>query len=147
MTHDTTAVKRRRLSLTWRVIALSSLLLLGVAGLFTYLGHDNLTRQFQQSRDDHHARQVREIRLALSRSEESLRQLAGVVASSPGLGPALANRDREAILAALTPQWPTLQLEAGIDEILAFDSQGQQLAGRGNATPETTVHWMSGGTA
>ncbi|MCG6658477.1 EAL domain-containing protein [Halomonas campisalis] len=135
MTHDTSAAKRRRLSLTWRVIALSSLLLLGVAGLFTYLGHDNLTRQFQQSRDDHHARQIREIRLALSRSEESLRQLAGVVASSPGLGPAMVERDRDAILAALASQWPTLQLEAGIDEILTFDAQGHQLAGRGERHP------------
>ena len=46
----------QRLSLTWRVIALSSLLLLALVSLFTLLGHENLTRQFQESRHQHQDR-------------------------------------------------------------------------------------------
>jgi diguanylate cyclase (GGDEF)-like protein len=133
MTTGNTAVKRPRFSLTWRVIALSTLLLLGFTALFTYLGHQNLTRQFQQGREDHHARQAREVQFALARSEESLRQLAGIAAAAPRLGSALAAGDQQAILTALESQWPTLQLEAGIDEILTFDAHGKQLANWGKS--------------
>ena len=118
---------RHRLSLTWRVIALSSLLLVGLVVLFTWLGHDNLTRQFQESRHQHHERQQREIRLALQRSAENLRQLAGLAAASPRLGPPLAEGNAEDVEEALASQWPTLQLEAGIDEIRVVDTQGQTM--------------------
>lgn len=118
---------RHRLSLTWRVIALSSLLLVGLVALFTWLGHDNLTRQFQESRNQHHERQQREIRLALQRSAENLRQLAGLAAASPRLGPPLEAGNAIGVEAALASQWPTLQLEAGIDEILVVDARGRTL--------------------
>ncbi|MGM0692722.1 MAG: EAL domain-containing protein [Pseudomonadota bacterium] len=127
---------RHRLSLTWRVIALSSLLLVGLVALFTWLGHDNLTRQFQESRHQHHERQQREIGLALQRSAENLRQLAGLAAASPRLGPPLAAGDAEAVEEALASQWPTLQLEAGIDEIRVVDSQGQTMGRWGAGQPE-----------
>ncbi|QJQ96298.1 MULTISPECIES: EAL domain-containing protein [Halomonadaceae] len=120
--------RRHRMSLTWRVIFLSSLLLLALATLFTWLGHDTLVRQFQASRDDHTERQRREIALALSRSEESLQQLAGVTAASPNLGTALEMDQEQAIQTALASQWPTLQIEAGIEEILIFDMAGNSLA-------------------
>ncbi|MDI5983421.1 EAL domain-containing protein [Halomonas sp. M4R5S39] len=129
---------RHRLSLTWRVIALSSLLLLGLVVLFSWLGHANLTRQFQESRDEHNERQMREILLALQRSEGALQQLAALTAASPRLGPALELRHRDDILASLRPQWPTLQLEAGIDEILVFDAQGEQLADWGDGQAQDT---------
>ncbi|TDO02511.1 bifunctional diguanylate cyclase/phosphodiesterase [Halomonas ventosae] len=124
---------RRRLSLTWRVIALSSLLLVGLVALFTWLGHDNLTRQFQESRHQHHERQQREIRLALQRSAETLRQLAGLAAASPRLGAPLAVSNGDQVEEALASQWPTFQLEAGIDEILVVDAWGR-----------TMGHWGSG---
>ncbi|WP_111413507.1 bifunctional diguanylate cyclase/phosphodiesterase [Billgrantia lactosivorans] len=124
---------RSRLSLTWRVLALSSLLLLVLVGLFTWLGHANLTRQFEESRRESNRRETREIHLALQRSEASLQQIAALAAASPDLGPALANADRAELIDSLSSQWPTLQLEAGIDEILVFDAQGRQLAEWGEA--------------
>ncbi|MDX5378548.1 MAG: EAL domain-containing protein [Halomonas sp.] len=124
---------RSRMSLTWRVLALSSLLLLVLAGLFTWLGHANLTRQFEESRRESNQREAREIQLALQRSEASLLQIAALTAASPDLGPALANDERTALIGSLSSQWPTLQLEAGIDEILVFDAQGRQLAEWGEA--------------
>lgn len=123
--------KPRHLSLTWRVIALSSLLLLGLASLFTYISHFNLTSQFKESRTAHLARQEREIRLAVNRSEESLRQLASLLAASPGMGTALASNTPVLAADALNSQWPTLQLEAGIDEILVFDANGERMASWG----------------
>lgn len=128
---------RKRLSLTWRVLALNSLLLLALVVLFSWLGHANLTRQFEQSREKHFERQVREIRLALSRSDDSLRQLASLVAATQGLGKALENERSNNILDALAAQWPTLQLEGGIDEILVFDAQGVQQGSWGESQANT----------
>ncbi|CAM3342570.1 EAL domain-containing protein [Halomonas lysinitropha] len=127
---------RHRLSLTWRVIALSSLLLVGLVALFTWLGHDNLTRQFQESRNQHHERQQREIRLALQRSAENLRQLAGLAAASPRLGSPLEAGNAAEVEEALASQWPTLQLEAGIDEILVVDTRGRPMGRWGSSQQE-----------
>lgn len=145
MSRSNSQARRPRLSLTWRVLALSSLLLLVLAGLFTWLGHANLTRQFEESRKESNDREAREIQLALQRSEVSLQQIAALTAASPDLGPALAGNDQEALINSLTSQWPTLQLEAGIDEILVFDAQGRQLAdwGEGQADKERPVQdWV-----
>ncbi|MGM0982688.1 MAG: EAL domain-containing protein [Pseudomonadota bacterium] len=130
---------RHRLSLTWRVIALSSLLLVGLVALFTWVGHDNLTRQFQENRHQYHERQQREIRLALQRSVENLRQLAGLAAASPRLGSPLEAGNAEEVEEALASQWPTLQLEAGIDEILVVDAQGRTMGRWGASQHEVNL--------
>jgi diguanylate cyclase (GGDEF)-like protein len=140
------SIRTSRLSLTWRVIALSSLLLLGLVVLFSWLGHTNLTRQFESTRAEHNERQAREIRLALERSEEGLRQLAAMVASVQGLGEALQAGEPDLLVSALETQWPTLQLEAGIDEILAFNSERVQHAawGEGQVLNQRPVEeWAS----
>ena len=133
----------QRLGLTWRVIALSSLLLLALVTLFTWLGHENLTRQFQESRSQHYERQQREIRLALVRSSENLRQLAGLTAASESLGPHLQTGNTAEVEQALDSQWPALQLEAGIDEILIINTQGQVLGNWGSGNSEMQLPILS----
>lgn len=130
--------QRRPLSLTWRVIALSSLLLLVLVSLFTWLGHTTLTRQFQEGRLQQHALHHREVRLILQRSEEELRQLAGLAAASSGLGEALEADDHAAVRASLAAQWPSLQLDAGIDEIRIFDDRGEAMANWGSSPEHGT---------
>ncbi|MFG6157702.1 EAL domain-containing protein [Halomonas sp. 1390] len=145
MTLPSSLRPRHRLSLTWRVIALNSLLLVGLVVLFTWLGHKNLTRQFQDSRHEHHERQQREIRLALQRSAENLRQLAGLAAASPRLGPPLKAGNADEVEKALASQWPTLQLEAGIDEILVADTEGRTIGrwGSGQSEGNLPIHsWV-----
>ncbi|MCH4811158.1 bifunctional diguanylate cyclase/phosphodiesterase [Vreelandella neptunia] len=133
----------QRLSLTWRVIALSSLLLLALVSLFTWLGHENLTRQFQESRSQHHDRQQREIRLALARSSDNLRQLAGLTAASASLGSPLQEGNNIDVEQALDSQWPALQLEAGIDEILIINTNGQVLGSWGLGNTESQLPILS----
>ena len=118
---------RHRLSLAWRVTALSSLLLFILVALFIWFGHHHLTQQFENSRMAHHERQQREIRQAMQRSADNLRQLASLTASSSALGTALAQGDTFAIDSTLRSQWPSLQLEAGVGEVFVFDTQGRQL--------------------
>jgi diguanylate cyclase (GGDEF)-like protein len=110
---------------------LSSLLLLGLASLFTYISHSSLTRQFSDHRKTQVERQAKEIQLALSRSEESLRQFASLLAASYRLGPALISNDSTTVIHSLSSQWPTLQLESGIDEILVLNALGDRIASWG----------------
>lgn len=136
---------RYRLSLTWRVIALSSLLVLGLVLAFSWIGHANLTRQFEESRNESASRQAGEIRLAIERSAEGVRQLASLVAATQGLGTALTRRTGEALLESLGPQWPTLQLESGVEEILLFDAAGRLAAEWGTPQAENgrpVQHWV-----
>ncbi|UDM08293.1 EAL domain-containing protein [Halomonas sp. NyZ770] len=127
---------KRRSSLAWRVIAPSSLLLLVLVALFIWLGHHHLTQQLEQSRQGHHERQQREIRLAMQRSADNLRQLAGLTANAPDLGNALAQNDDEGLRTVLAAQWPSLQLEAGVDGVFVFDRQGQQRGQSGMGSPD-----------
>ncbi|WP_168012382.1 bifunctional diguanylate cyclase/phosphodiesterase [Halomonas salinarum] len=125
-----------KLGLTWRVIAMSSLLLLGLTTVFTMVGRDNLLRQFDESRNIQLQRQAREIRQALSQSTDSLRQLAALNASfTPELGKALKQADQAVITDAFRHKWPTMQLEAGIDEFQVLDNTGRPLAQWGTSQP------------
>ncbi|WP_447553588.1 EAL domain-containing protein [Vreelandella sp. EE22] len=117
----------RWLSLTWRVVALSSLLLLALVALFVWLGQYYLTQQLESTRLQQHERQQREIRLAMQRSSDSLRQLAGLTAAAPELGSALRDDNDEELTELLRAQWPALQLEGGVDNIYVFNRQQEQV--------------------
>lgn len=123
--------ERPRLSLTWRAISLTSLLLLGMVLTFTVISHDSLTRQFQQSRDAVFQARQRELGMAIDRSANTLTRLAGMAAASANLGIAVANGNAARAAQAIEPIWPTLQLDAGVDEIRILDSQGRQLTQQG----------------
>ncbi|MCP1315565.1 MULTISPECIES: EAL domain-containing protein [unclassified Halomonas] len=124
-----TATRRapRWLSLTWRVVALSSLLLLALVALFVWLGQHYLTQQLESTRLQHHERQQREIRLAMQRSSDGLRQLAGLTAAAPELGNALLDDDSAELDDLLSAQWPALQLEGGVDNIYIYNRAGEQV--------------------
>ncbi|AVU10343.1 GGDEF domain-containing protein [Halomonas sp. 'Soap Lake  len=138
---------RQRLSLTWRVTALSSLLLLVLVAFFTRLGQHYLTLQFEGSRLAQHERPQREIRLVLQRSADSLLQLASLTASAPNLANALAHSNRSAVADTLNALWPSLQLEAGVDELFIFDAQGHLMGHSGSNTPSNELplqSWIGG---
>ncbi|MFD2190999.1 EAL domain-containing protein [Pistricoccus aurantiacus] len=128
----------RRFSLTWRVIALTSLLLLALATLFTLVSRNNLTQQFEDSRAEYHERQIREIQLAFSRSADALRQVAALVAASSPLGSALIENDPERVADAFSAEWPALQLETGIDELRIFAADGRNMATWGEGLIDDT---------
>ncbi|MAX33046.1 MAG: GGDEF domain-containing protein [Halomonadaceae bacterium] len=123
---------RPRFGLTWRVIAMSSLLLIGLTTAFTFFGRNNLLRQFDEVRDSQLERQKREIRQSMDQSSDNLRQIASLIAASSQLGNALKEEKKELISSVLDHNWPTLQLEAGIDELQVFSRSGLSLAHWGN---------------
>ena len=119
-------------SLKWRVLVATSLLLLALAALFTYSSHSSLTERFAHHQEVMHERQVREIELALTQSEEDLRRLASLVSSSTEMGEGLRFGDGEAVYSVFQAEWPTMQLDAGLDEVVIHAVNGERLASWGD---------------
>ena len=124
------------LSLKWRVIALTSLLLLAMAGLFGFISHQNLTAQFDQTRDLMHERQIRQLERTLQQSEDDLRRLADMAVSSADMGGALREGDAERVGQSFESQWPMLQLDAGVDEVRILSAAGIELVSWGEPLGE-----------
>lgn len=146
MSEHGTQGKAFRMGLTGRVIALTSLVLVGLTALMTSLGHDVLQSQFQQAREDARDRDQREMGQALERAEGGLQQLAAVIAAAPGLSRAL--RQSDAVLAdqVLTPQWPTLELNAGLAQVRIYLQHGRLLSSRGaedTLAPALVERWLA----
>ncbi len=133
-------------SLKWRVLVFTSLLLLALAALFTYSSHSSLTERFEQHQATMHERQVREIELALTQSEDDLRRLASLIASSTDVGDALHREDERSVFAAFQPEWPTLQLDAGLDKVDIHAGDGAPMARWGEpigaTEPEMIGTWV-----
>ncbi len=130
------------LSLKWRALILTSLVLLGLAVMYTLLSQANLNLQFDQHREVIHERQARESAQALSSSREHLQLLGSLIPALSGMGPALLLGDRARVESSFEPQWPALQLEAGLDEVQIFAANGTALAAWGdvlNAPDPDTV--------
>ncbi|WP_043529654.1 bifunctional diguanylate cyclase/phosphodiesterase [Litchfieldella xinjiangensis] len=126
-------------SLKWRAFAFTSLLLLGIATLMTLLSNYNLTSQLETSRSLNHLRQLREIEQVMFDASDNLRLLAGVVAASSELRSAVDASDSEAIDAALNEQWPTLQLDAGLEEAIVYDASSREFHTWGDEVSETHI--------
>lgn len=139
------------LSLKWRALILTSLVLLGLAVMYTLLSQANLNLQFDQHREVIHERQARESAQALESSREHLQLLGSLIPALSGMGPALLRGDRARVEASFEPQWPTLQLEGGLDEVRIFAANGTLLASWGealaapepDATPPPTAQWVA----
>lgn len=132
-----------RFSLKWRAFALTSLVLLALAVLITWISYATLMGQFQERQRDGREDQRQLISSALQNSASDLAQLTSVIAASESLQMALSEDILENVASALRTQWPTLQLNAGIEEMLVFDVAGRRLAQYGAEQPSPEpAYWQ-----
>ncbi|WP_110667335.1 EAL domain-containing protein [Salinicola halophilus] len=120
--------KPYRLSLKWRAFALTSLVLLALAASIAWISYANLMNQFEARQRAAQQDQRQLMASALDSSASELGQLAAIIAASESLEEALRLDEPDAVAQALRTQWPTLQLNAGIEEMLIFDVDGRRLA-------------------
>lgn len=139
-------MKQKFFSLKWRAIFLTSLVLLGLASVFTIVSHVNMTRQFQVMQNNNYQRQTNEIDISIERDSNDLRQLASIVAASESLGASLINQDITAGEEILESQWPTLQLGSGLEEVTVFNTDGTVFLHKGRSQPniddDIVVRWI-----
>ncbi|MFC0337694.1 PAS domain S-box-containing protein/diguanylate cyclase (GGDEF) domain-containing protein [Kushneria avicenniae] len=129
-------------SLKWRAIILTSLVMVGLASTFTLVSYRNLSEQFRTSQSASYRSRIEDINMSLERSFDDLRQIAGIVASSNSLGSALENGNYTFIDQALRSQWPTLQIEVGIESLSVLNMKGRNVSTFGDLQSDVPVALM-----
>ena len=115
------------ISLKWKALLLTSLVLVSVALFISYRSYLNLTEQFEHQRTTTHQRYIREVESFIQQTQEHLTQLASVIPYMPGLQDGLLSADARAIRRAFEPQWPVLQIDWGLEKVAFYDPQGRLL--------------------
>ncbi|MGH6634673.1 MAG: diguanylate cyclase domain-containing protein, partial [Gammaproteobacteria bacterium] len=145
-------IARHKLSLKWKALALTGLVLLVVTLLYTVLSYVNLIGQFGQQREALYRQHVRQLEQLVKRSLQRIGNFAELTPGLAGLGPALATGDKERIRLFFGDHWPNFQLSMGLEIARFYDAKGallEQWAPEDFATgapPETPV-WVKAALA
>ncbi len=118
--------QRPFISLKWKALLFTSLVLLTVTAAVSLRSYVNLNAQFDHYRQTTHGRYKQDIRALIDQASNRLREMSGMMPSLPELQRGLADGNVAQIKAAFETQWPVLQLDLGI-EVVAFYSAASAL--------------------
>jgi diguanylate cyclase (GGDEF)-like protein/PAS domain S-box-containing protein len=116
------------LSLKWKALLLTSLVLLVGAGAYTAIAYVNLSDQFRIQREAARAQGSRQISTALANSLRRLEELGAMLPLTSGLQEALFKGDATLLHQRFDASWPAFQLDMDIDRASFFDLDGAALA-------------------
>lgn len=120
------------LGLKWKVLLLSSLILLTIVASFSAITYSSLIDDFERQRDIQHQRYASEIEGLIGQISQNLHQLAGLIPFMEGMGSVLLASNGEDIAETFDPYWAPLQLNEGIELIRFYGNSNQLLASWGN---------------
>lgn len=130
------------LSLKWKALLLSSLVLIAVTGTLVTINHHDLHSQFERRRVELQNQYAYQVQGLLEQSDKNLRQWNAAIASSLNLGGITGKALGERMIAEFERMAAILQLNMGIENILLITADGQRVAGHGsvaNADPPARV--------
>ncbi|SES74729.1 diguanylate cyclase/phosphodiesterase [Nitrosospira multiformis] len=131
------------LGLKWKVLLLSSLILIAIVVSFTGITYLSLMDDFESQRNAQHQRYAKEVEGLIDQVSINLHQLAGLIPFLEGMDKSLLSGNKEYVTQAFDPYWSPLQLNKGIELLRFYDSSNQQLAGWGTSQPDTHDALMS----
>lgn len=120
------------LGLKWKVLLLSSLILLMIVASFSAITYSSLIDDFERQRDTQHERYASEIEGLIGQISQNLHRLAGLIPFMEGMGPTLLASNGKDIAETFDSYWAPLQLNEGIELIRFYDNSDQLLASWGN---------------
>ena len=126
------------LSLKWKVLLLSSLILISIVVSFTGITYLSLIDDFEAQRSAQHKRYASEVEGLIDQISKDLHQLAELLPLLEGMGTNLLAANGNNIAEIFDPYWASLQLNKGIELIRFYDNSDQLLASRG--IPESDTH-------
>ena len=126
------------LSLKWKVLLLSSLILISIVVSFTGITYLSLLDDFEAQRSAQHKRYASEVEGLIDQISKDLHQLAELLPLLEGMGTDLLAANGENIAETFDPYWASLQLNKGIELIRFYDNSDQLLASWG--IPESDTH-------
>jgi diguanylate cyclase (GGDEF)-like protein/PAS domain S-box-containing protein len=119
------------LSLKWKALLLTSLVLIGVTAAYTWLNALLLNEHFEHRRAAIQESYGRQLQALLDRSRRRLEQLGTVFASSSDVQDLVRSPADERAAAAFERLWTSLTIDMGVETVGLFSHQGSPIATRG----------------
>jgi diguanylate cyclase (GGDEF)-like protein/PAS domain S-box-containing protein len=132
---------REFLSLKWKVLLLSSLILIAIVVSFTGITYRSLMNDFENQRDVQHQRYALEVKGLIEQTSNNLHQLAHLIPFLEGMSGALLSGSGAKINQVFDTDWAPLQLNNDIELIRFYDSSNALLAkwGMSESYPQESV--------
>lgn len=132
---------RKFLSLKWKVLLLSSLILIAIVVSFTGITYRSLMNDFENQRDVQHQRYALEVKGLIEQISNNLHQLAHLIPFLEGMSSALLSGSGTKINQVFDTDWAPLQLNNDIELIRFYDGSNALLAkwGMSESYPEESV--------
>lgn len=117
------------LSLKWKAIGLTTLILLGTVLSLSGFGYFNLMSQFDRDRQLAHQNYKKQVEALTYQSYRKLEEFAQLIPSLKGMSDALSSGDADRIRNAFSSHWAGFQITTGFDTARFYDGSGGYLVG------------------
>ena len=125
----------RFLSLKWKALLLTSLILVAVTASFATLNKLELRKQFERRREELLNQYVLQAQGLLNQSRNRLERFATAVASLPNIPTILGKAQKQEIIATLEPLASILEwdrgIELGIENVALVSAEGERIVAHG----------------
>ncbi len=132
------------LGLKWKVMLLSSLILIAIVVSFTGITYLSLINDFESQRSAQHQRYASEVEGLLDQISKNLHQFAELLPSLEGMGTGLLGGSSAKVSGAFDPYWASLQINKGIELLRFYDQSNRLLASWGESESDAHDRIMLG---
>ena len=133
------------ISLKWKALVLSSLLLIGITATISGMNYVNLMSLYQSQRDDVFNKYTLQVEGLLSRSARNLQSMASMISNLHGVKTAMQAGDYQALQSSIDKHWLSLQIDSGIETLQFYDQKNTPLVSRNmneDSIPDAML-WVS----
>ena len=121
----------RFLSLKWKILLLSSVILLVVIVSFCIISYLDQMSSFENNQDRVYQRHEREVALLIKNSSQSLRQIVQMIPFLDSMSAALRMNNGENVKLVFDQHWPLLQFHNGVEFVRFYSKSSQLIASWG----------------
>lgn len=132
---NVTTRRHRFLSLKWKALLLTSLVLIIITGAFATISYVNLIKQFDHQRQATRTNDRQQIAALLAQASRRQQQIGGLLPLLSGMESSILADDSKAIHDVLNQHGSMLQIDMGIDLIRLYDSASRPTARWGTLEP------------
>jgi len=130
---------RKFLSLKWKVLTLTSLVLLCISISHITLNHIALVKQFETQSDITHKQYMVQVGGLIQRSAKRLQQIGGMLPVLSGMKEPLVSESKSRLEEAFNQHWPALQIDMGIGLVRFYSKTNQLLGMWGDLQSDTPI--------
>ncbi|MFM8331138.1 MAG: EAL domain-containing protein [Candidatus Methylumidiphilus sp.] len=125
---DQTPHTRRFLSLKWKALLFTSLVLIAVTATFATFNYLEFRDLFHQRRENLQEQYALQVQGLLDQSSNRLQQLSAAVASLLNKQTDTAKKSKKSLIAAVETLVPILEVDMGVESIALVSATGERLA-------------------